>query len=309
MYSSQLDKRHFFYDLTHISSVITPTDSTRIYRGSSPIAEIATAGSQTQLTLIVTDNHSSVIQANTNNRNENLAYSPYGIRQKATTVSLTRFNGEIESGFGLYALGQGRRFYSPVLMRFISPDVIGPFEPGNPNTYSYCGGDPVNYADPTGLKPEPFKNPAVTTHAKSVQFAGKARRFTYTDKKRTPPELKKVPEPKSILKAHQQQANSPDRLTTLAKKTVIEDLQKLDPNSRAFRETLDTYETTINDIRFQSHNMEGKKPMDFRFITYLNIRRVLKVSQIRAENDATPIRQSKFGKVIDRFSHLWSDLG
>ncbi len=62
------------------------------------------------------------------------------------------FNGErrdfsIESDF----LGQGRRAYSPVLMRFLSADALSPFYEGGLNAYSYCEGDPVNYSDPSAM--------------------------------------------------------------------------------------------------------------------------------------------------------------
>ena len=41
------------------------------------------------------------------------------------------------------------RFYSPDLGRFISSDPLGLVD--GPNTYGFCGGDPVNRMDPMGL--------------------------------------------------------------------------------------------------------------------------------------------------------------
>jgi RHS repeat-associated protein len=61
------------------------------------------------------------------------------------------FNGErYDLAARAYALGQGYRSYSPVLMRFHAPDHLSPFEQGGLNAYAFCEGDPVNYQDPTG---------------------------------------------------------------------------------------------------------------------------------------------------------------
>jgi RHS repeat-associated protein len=55
--------------------------------------------------------------------------------------------------FGLY--DYRNRFYHPVLGRFLQSDPIG-FGGGDANLYRYCGGDPVNRSDPSGLDgPEP----------------------------------------------------------------------------------------------------------------------------------------------------------
>ncbi|HEN8799225.1 TPA: RHS repeat-associated core domain-containing protein [Pseudomonas putida] len=51
---------------------------------------------------------------------------------------------------GSYLLGLGRRIYSPILMRFYSPDPKSPFGAGGLNLYGYCLGDPLNRIDPTG---------------------------------------------------------------------------------------------------------------------------------------------------------------
>ena len=45
------------------------------------------------------------------------------------------------------------RYYCPEWRRFISPDDTGYLDPETPNglnLYTYCGNDPVNYADPSG---------------------------------------------------------------------------------------------------------------------------------------------------------------
>lgn len=51
---------------------------------------------------------------------------------------------------GDYHPGNGYRTFRPSLMRFASPDDWSPFGAGGINPYAYCGGDPVNHADPSG---------------------------------------------------------------------------------------------------------------------------------------------------------------
>jgi RHS repeat-associated protein len=50
-------------------------------------------------------------------------------------------------------LGNGYRFYSFTLMRFVSGDDWSPFGAGGMNPYAYCAGDPINFSDPSGHAP------------------------------------------------------------------------------------------------------------------------------------------------------------
>jgi len=79
-------------------------------------------------------------------------YCPYGQSNNHTNQNpVLGFNGErYDVAARAYALGQGYRSYSPVLMRFHAPDHLSPFEQGGLNAYAFCEGDPVNYQDPTG---------------------------------------------------------------------------------------------------------------------------------------------------------------
>jgi RHS repeat-associated protein len=61
------------------------------------------------------------------------------------------FNGVVhEPRTRWQLLGNGRRAFNPVLMRFHSPDRLSPFSRGGLNTYVYCSGDPINLEDPSG---------------------------------------------------------------------------------------------------------------------------------------------------------------
>ncbi|ELC6383294.1 RHS repeat-associated core domain-containing protein [Enterobacter hormaechei] len=76
-------------------------------------------------------------------------WSPYGCGKSDDFYP--GFNGEsVDSVSGNYLLGNGYRAYSPVLMRFTSPDSLSPFGGGGINPYAYCAGDPVNITDPSG---------------------------------------------------------------------------------------------------------------------------------------------------------------
>ncbi|MBV4531975.1 RHS repeat-associated core domain-containing protein [Pseudomonas sp. SWRI107] len=84
--------------------------------------------------------------------NEQRRYTAYGefLARDALHNPLA-FNGEpLDVATGCYLLGNGYRLFNPVLMRFISPDSLSPFERGGVNAYVYCAGDPVNKVDPSG---------------------------------------------------------------------------------------------------------------------------------------------------------------
>jgi len=102
--------------------------------------------------LLATDQQRSVLNVLDAARRDSLSYTPYGYRHPENgLLSLLGFNGERSDPVtGCYLLGNGYRAFNPVLMRFNSPDSWSPFGEGGLNAYGYCGGDPVNYLDPTG---------------------------------------------------------------------------------------------------------------------------------------------------------------
>jgi RHS repeat-associated protein len=106
--------------------------------------------------LSVMDQQDSLPQAQTCR-----CYSAYGYEVLVARQSLIGFNGnqrDVVSGCDL--LGNGVRAYSPVLMRFCSPDTLSPFSAGGINAYIYCGGDPINFVDSDGhTKNPPLPSP------------------------------------------------------------------------------------------------------------------------------------------------------
>ncbi|MFK3724660.1 RHS repeat-associated core domain-containing protein [Pseudomonas monteilii] len=81
-----------------------------------------------------------------------LCYTPYGhLAEPFAKGPALRFKGaHYDPVISAYALGRGRRFFSPSLMRFQAPDTHSPFGKGGLNSYAFCLDDPVNYSDPTG---------------------------------------------------------------------------------------------------------------------------------------------------------------
>lgn len=78
------------------------------------------------------------------------SYPPYGAHEPVDGRLLAFAGQPVDILTGCYHLGNGRRTYNPMLMRFQSPDSLSPFSRGGLNAYAYCGGDPVNRVDPSG---------------------------------------------------------------------------------------------------------------------------------------------------------------
>lgn len=113
--------------------------------------------------LLATDLQQSVLIAHDVNQSHPIAHTPYGHRpQGSSLLSQIGFNGQMPDPVtGHYHLGNGYRQYSPVLMRFNSPDSWSPFGAGWLNTYMYCAGEPINRQDSSGhrfslIVPNPF---------------------------------------------------------------------------------------------------------------------------------------------------------
>ncbi|MGB9722144.1 MAG: RHS repeat-associated core domain-containing protein, partial [bacterium] len=73
------------------------------------------------------------------------------LTSSGTFVNTHRFTGKEYENSGIYYFGA--RYYDPWLGRFLTPDLLGKFEPKDPKTinpYIYCTDNPLRYVDPTG---------------------------------------------------------------------------------------------------------------------------------------------------------------
>jgi RHS repeat-associated protein len=145
-----------FYQENDLVTELGEEDQQTIFRhGEQPLAQRQILAGATDTLLMATDQAHSVLQTLSPTRREHMAYSAYGHRPAESGLSsLLGFNGECLDGItGHYLLGQGKRAFNPVLMRFNSPDELSPFGEGGINSYAYCEGDPINRYDPTGNNP------------------------------------------------------------------------------------------------------------------------------------------------------------
>lgn len=107
------------------------------------------------------------------------SYTSYGYSQVFSEGALIHFAGAFRDLLtGHYPFGNGKRSYSPCLMRFLSPDSLSPFESGGINSYMYCAGDPINRMDPSGLNWFKLREPAYPLQKiKSTDFHPVTRQY------------------------------------------------------------------------------------------------------------------------------------
>lgn len=150
-----------FYDHDHLSTELQGSRSFSFFRSSVRLhAQHQIETSRSLVTLLATDFQRAVLSEVAGDRRCSLGYMPYGYRHPQPVMnSLLAFNGERPSPItGHYLLGNGRRAFNPVLMRFNSPDRLSPFGRGGVNAFAYCKGDPINFYDPSGQFFQSFLN-------------------------------------------------------------------------------------------------------------------------------------------------------
>ncbi|WDM61065.1 RHS repeat-associated core domain-containing protein [Pseudomonas sp. NEEL19] len=139
----QQKKQNLFYKKGQLSCEIGSQPATLFATLDIPLAQIS---AETQLTAVNSQN--SIVNSSHGHRIQCLSYSAYGY---SLIESILGYTGQRYDRFtNHYLLGNGYRAYSPLLMRFLAPDTLSPFDEGGRNAYAYCEGNPTNNVDPSG---------------------------------------------------------------------------------------------------------------------------------------------------------------
>lgn len=147
------EKRQRFYRREQLVTELERLSSQSVFQHGKPLLALQSRqGNELASALLTSDQQGSVLQVTESGGSVFQVYTPYGHRRVESGLgSLLGFAGEaVDPGTGRYLLGNGRRVFNPVLMRFNSPDRLSPFGRGGLNPYAYCLGDPVNFSDPSG---------------------------------------------------------------------------------------------------------------------------------------------------------------
>jgi RHS repeat-associated protein len=155
------NKSFRFYQGLHHTLRITGDRHQVIFRNEhQPLALIVE-----QVSILLASDKQDTVHT-TADRHCQSSYSPYGYGSPARVDSALAYNGEWwEQPIDGYLLGNGYRAYSPILMRFQSPDSLSPFGEGGLNGYGYCKGEPINNSDPSGHMLGPSTLPLVNQTA------------------------------------------------------------------------------------------------------------------------------------------------
>lgn len=183
-----------FYQGDQLANQLKGANSSTFMRADRKVLVELKVGADPKSLLLGVDHKNSVLSEIDRSGRKDIAYTPYGHRADEVSVSAQLgFNGERrEAQTGCYLLGNGYRAFSPVLMRFNSPDSWSPFEVGGMNAYTYCEGDSINNVDPSGHVVSPWQafqafiksNPKGNTNNK--RYAAKVESAEYHRGQNTP---------------------------------------------------------------------------------------------------------------------------
>ena len=146
-----MNTTRFFMQQDSVHTTLSGSAAVVCLRAQSTVlAETRLEQEKDRSALLAADSGDSVLRAKSRAESETVAYTAYGVHSPSDIpAQRPAFNGHLLLN-QLYLLGNGYRGYSPVLMRFQSPDSFSPFGVGGLNCYAYCAGDPINFSDPSG---------------------------------------------------------------------------------------------------------------------------------------------------------------
>ncbi|MFJ4833823.1 RHS repeat domain-containing protein [Streptomyces sp. NPDC088747] len=148
-----------YLDGQEVHKTSTGLTATRYYNAGGASLAMRTSNTTTngKLTWLLSDTQASsqlTVQA-TDGTVQRRRYKPFGEQRGSTALAAGTDRGFLgkaeDDSTGLSLLGA--RMYDASLGRFLSPDPLSvPDDPQSMSAYSYSNNDPVNFADPTGLR-------------------------------------------------------------------------------------------------------------------------------------------------------------
>lgn len=141
----------FFYQGDNLS-VKTGSTGAKLMNHRPQVAQL-TLNEAGRASLFQVDQVGTVLGASHGSKQR--AFTAYGYSVDTTGALLSGFHGQhLDWQVRGYLMGLGKRLYAPGLGRFCGPDPLSPFGKGGINGYAYCGGDPINFEDISGLMPQ-----------------------------------------------------------------------------------------------------------------------------------------------------------